>query len=143
MNTFLFAFNQFLFFIFSVVVLHEFGHLIVAKISNYKLEEISILFVKYDFLTRKLSFKINIFQNYVRVTPNTEKNILLYFSIGIIINITLGIIFILLRDFNYIFLMTGIQSLFVGFINLIPKWKSDGHFIFMILFPNKFPFDET
>lgn len=133
-------FISILFFFFGILIPHELGHFIVAKISDYEIEEISILFFKYNCKEHKFKINLKIWDNYIQARPK-EKNLIIYFLIGVIINITIGLLLIFMKDFNFMFLVYGYISIFIGLLNLIPKWKSDGHFLCMLLFPKKFPLE--
>lgn len=113
-----------------VAVPHELGHLVVALLNKYDMEEASILCFLYDFKKRKLKIRFKLC-SYIKCTPNTTKGLILFFGIGLLVNFITGILCICI-DTSYS-IMFGVEALLILLINLIPINGSDGELLYYLL----------
>lgn len=137
--------------IFITTTIHELGHLIMGIIFKYKFVSFSTLFFNFYIQNDKIKFRFIIpktFFGYCSMYPvNVSiRNILLYISGGVILNIITGIIFGIISMasdvWSNFFLILFVISLLFALLNAIPikkasLYKSDGTIIWDIILKRK------
>lgn len=118
----------------SIILIHEFGHLLTAYVFGYELHNLRLFLFYYDFSEKKFHLEKK-FQCCLEFMPRCECDrdiILLVINIaaGAMGNILLFVACIFIR--HPLALIIAISNLISGFGNLIPFDDSDGEKILHI-----------